>query len=54
MVDTSIFNPRFKVFMASRATYKCVFVVPRMNAEIIKELKFDLFEVSTPQEELIL
>ncbi len=43
--DISIGNPRFKVFMASRATHKAVFVVPRMNAKIAKELKFDLFEV---------
>ncbi len=44
--NTSLCNPRFKVFMASRATHKAVFVVPRMDAEIAKELKFDLFEVS--------
>ncbi len=43
--DANICNPRFKVFMASRATHKAVFVVPRMDAEIVKELKFDLFEV---------
>ncbi len=42
--DVTISNPRFKVFMASRATHRAVFVVPRINAEIAKELKFDLFE----------
>ncbi len=42
----SICNPCFKVFMASRATHKAVFVVPRIDADIVKELKFDLFEVS--------
>ena len=43
--DASICNPRFKVFMASRATHKAVFVVPKIDAEIAKELKFDLFHV---------
>ena len=43
--DANISNPCFKVFMASRATHKAVFVVPKMDAEIAKELKFDLFEV---------
>ena len=41
----TICNPHFKVFMASRATHKAVFVVPRIDADIAKELKFDLFEV---------
>ncbi len=43
--DANLCNPRFKVFMASRATHKAVFVVPKMDAEIVKELRFDLFEV---------
>ncbi len=43
--DATIGNPRFKVFMASRATHKAVFVVQRMDAELAMELKFDLFEV---------
>ncbi len=43
--DLSICNPHVKVFMASRATHKAVFIVPKMNAEIAKVLTFDLFEV---------
>ena len=42
--DTNIANPCFKVFVASRATHKAVFVVPDIDAKIAKELKFDLFE----------
>ncbi len=38
-------NPHFLVFMASRATHRAVFVGPTMDADIVKELKFDLFEV---------
>ncbi len=38
-------NPRFSVFMASRATHKAVFVVPEMDAETVKQLKFDYFAV---------
>ncbi len=44
--DTRISNPRFAVFMASRATHKVVFAGPNMDADIVRELKFDLFEVS--------
>ncbi len=43
--DVSIYNPRFKVFMASRATHKAVFVVPEINAELVKQMHFDKFEV---------
>ncbi len=43
--DTSIYNPCFKVFMASRATHKAVFVVPTIDAGLAQQLKFDRFEV---------
>ncbi len=43
--DASISNPCFKVFMATRATHKAVFVVPKMGEEVAKELKFDVFHV---------
>ncbi len=46
--DANISNPCYKVFMASRATHKAIFVVPKMDAEIAKELKFDRFEVPRP------
>ncbi len=41
----SMHNPNFKIFMASRATHKAVFVVPRIDAELVNELHFDYFEV---------
>ncbi len=44
--DLSIYNPHFKVFMATRATHKAVFVVPEMIAEIVRQLNFDNFGVS--------
>ncbi len=43
----SMHNPRFKVFMATRATHKAVFVVANLDAEIVDQLKFDCFGVST-------
>ncbi len=38
-------DPRFRVFLASRATHKAVFVVPEMDAETVKQFKFDYFKV---------
>ncbi len=45
--DTSLHNPHFRVFMASRATHRAVFVVPEIDMEIVNELKFDHLEVWT-------
>ncbi len=42
----SIDNPRYRVFLASRATHKAVFVVSTIDSEIIQCLKFDRFQVS--------
>ncbi len=41
-----IYNPHFKVFMATRATHKALFVLPVLVAEIVKQLNFDQFKVS--------
>ncbi len=42
-----IANMRYRVFLASRATRKAVFVVSKIDAELIECLKFDRFPVST-------
>ncbi len=39
----SLANARFRVFLASRATYRAVFVVPQIDAELVHTMKFDLF-----------
>ncbi len=43
--DTSICNPQYRVFMASRATHRAVFVVPQIKAELVQQMKFDYFKV---------
>ncbi len=43
--DARLSNPCFKVFMASRATHRVVFVVSALDVELVKQLKFDVFEV---------
>ncbi len=45
--NESIANMRYRVFLASRATQKAVFVVSKIDAELIQCLKFDRFPVST-------
>ena len=44
--DATIENPRYRVYLASRATHKAVFVVPRIDADIVQHMKFDYFQVS--------
>ncbi len=41
----SIYNPRYEVFLASRATHKAVFVVPEIHVELVHQMKFDYFQV---------
>ncbi len=41
----SIYNPRYEVFLASRATHKAVFVVPEMHDDLVHQMKFDHFKV---------
>ncbi len=45
--NEGIANMRYRVFLASRATRKAVFVVSKIDAELIQCLKFDHFPVST-------
>ncbi len=42
-----ITNTRYRVFLASRATHKAVFVVSKIDPELIQCLKFDYFQVRT-------
>ncbi len=39
-------NPRYRVFLASRATHKAVFVVSRIDSGLVHQMKFDRFEAS--------
>ncbi len=41
----TIQNPRYKIFLASRATHKAVFVVPAIDADLVQQMKFDCFLV---------
>ncbi len=42
----SLANPRYRVFLASRATHKAVFMVPQIDADLVQQMKFDRFTVS--------
>ena len=44
--DATIQNSRYRVYLASRATHKAVFVVPRIDADIVQHMKFDYFQAS--------
>ncbi len=44
--EQSLSNPRYRVFLASRATHKAVFVVPEIDADLVERMKFDQFYVS--------
>ncbi len=43
--EMSIYNPRYEVFLASRATHKAVFVVPELHEDLVYQMKFDIFKV---------
>ncbi len=43
--EPSMYNPRYQVFLASRATHKAVFVVPKFHEDLLQEMKFDHFQV---------
>ncbi len=43
--DMNMYNPRYEVFLASRATYKAVFVVPELHEDLVHQMKFDHFQV---------
>ncbi len=42
--DKTIANPRYRVFLASRATQKAVFVVPSIDATVLQWMKLDQFQ----------
>ncbi len=43
--EMNMYNPRYKVFLVSRAIYKAVFVVPKLHNELVHQMKFDHFQV---------
>ncbi len=43
--EMSINSPYYRVFLASRATHKAVFVVPAIDPNIVQQMKFDYFQV---------
>ncbi len=45
-LEQTIANPRYRVFLASRSTHRAVFVVPHIDEDLIKYMKFDFFHVS--------
>ncbi len=44
--DATIANPRYRLYLASRATHKAVFIVPRIAADVVEHMKFDYIQVS--------
>ncbi len=40
----SIYNPKYLAFLASRAIYKVIFFVPKLNAQVFKKMLFDCFD----------
>ncbi len=45
--ERSIYNPRYQVFLATRATHMAVFVAPEIHTDLVHQMKFDNFQVST-------
>ncbi len=43
--EMNMYNPRYEVFLASRATHKAVFVVPELCEDLVHQMKFDRFQV---------
>ncbi len=43
--EMNMYNPRYEVFLASRATHKVVFVVPELHLDLVHQMKFDPFQV---------
>ncbi len=41
----SMYNPRYEVFLASRAIHNAVFVVPQLHSDLVHKMKFDYFQV---------
>ncbi len=38
--EINIYNPRYEVFLASRATHRAVFVVPELHEDLVHQMKF--------------
>ncbi len=43
--EMNMYNPRYEVFLASRAIQKAVFVVPEIHQGLVHQMKFDRFQV---------
>ncbi len=43
--EMGMYNPRYEVFLASRATHKVVFMVPELHDDLVHQMKFDHFQV---------
>ncbi len=41
--EMNMYNPRYEVFLASRAVYKAVFVVEELHDDLVHHMKFDHF-----------
>ncbi len=41
----SIYNPKYLAFLTSRAIYKAVFLVPKLDVEVFRQMLFDYFDV---------
>ncbi len=44
-LETNMYNPRYEVFLASRAIHKAIFVVPELHKDLVQQMKFDRFQV---------
>ena len=43
--EMTMYNPRYEIFLASRATHKAVFVVPELPEDLVHQMKFNHFQV---------
>ncbi len=41
ILQRSIYNPRYLAFLASRAIFKVVFLIPKLDTDVFKEMLFD-------------
>ncbi len=51
--EKNIYNPRYEVFLASRAIHKAVFVVPQLHEELVQQMKFDDFQVCVRRNNIV-
>ncbi len=43
--EMTMYNPRYEVFLSSRATHKADFVVPELHMNLVHQMNLDHFEV---------